>query len=576
MLLLMLVGIGASGQETETITYYDNFVDYGNIAGYLAPLSDKEERVSSNAGKIIYESDTQLPDSVRICIEAAKDIWESRLGNGALVRLKFVYGNTISGNDVEIDVSYNRGSSILRPISLYRYLNNIEENDSTSADATITINSAIPWNCSHKATSVNGSRNLTYSLLRSIAVTLGVGSSVTQKRMTSGKDIIAFATLRGTHTIFDTLIFDDEGARLSDIPNVGNRNNVALNTFIQPSTRTIYALKADDEHRMYAPQVYEPFRSLIYMDNPNSLMYYDAAVGDKVLQIDTTTIELLNAIGWDMPTKDVEIIGEGIPNTGIASAYEPHTFTVRNHTGQQLSDIRWKFVLPLKDGKDDVIEQRDNTLDFSIPKISNVNKYNVNINGDIYGIIEFSAYANGMEVRDAYRVSLELKPEIRSVNIISKTSHLAPYESSYDLDCVVEYVGCNQLLVQLEEEYSSILESQIVNEPFLAHINVETINGSYYAWLDITAQNKYGKDVYTIELPPYPDDSNHLVSNRVRKTVISGVTVDTERIEVFNLIGNKIVNLSDLSEIEKLPCGIYILNKYHSGILVNQSKYIKK
>lgn len=51
--LFLLVGIGASGQETdqetETITYYDNFVDYGNIVGYLAPLSDKEERVSSNA-----------------------------------------------------------------------------------------------------------------------------------------------------------------------------------------------------------------------------------------------------------------------------------------------------------------------------------------------------------------------------------------------------------------------------------------------------------------------------------------------------------------------------------------------
>lgn len=185
--LFLLAGIGASGQETETITYYDNFVDYGNIVGYLAPLSDKEERVSSNAGKIVYDSDTQLPDSIRICIDAAKDLWESRLGNGAELKLRFLCENRDDDNDIRIDVSYDPTLNPTIPACLLRYKNKTPLTGSEKADAIISINMNKEWNCSHNDESVSGSRNLTYSLLRAIAISLGFGSSVTEKTVNDKK-----------------------------------------------------------------------------------------------------------------------------------------------------------------------------------------------------------------------------------------------------------------------------------------------------------------------------------------------------------------------------------------------------
>ncbi len=34
-------------------------------------------------------------------------------------------------------------------------------------------------------------------------------------------------------------------------------------------------------------------------------------------------------------------------------------------------------------------------------------------------------------------------------------------------------------------------------------LNLKYITAPYYAWIHISAENKYGKDVYTLELPPY-------------------------------------------------------------------------
>lgn len=576
--LFLLVGIGASGQETdqetETITYYDNFVDYGNIVGYLAPLSDKEERVSSNAGRIIYDSATQLPDSVRICIEAAKDLWESRLGNGAELKLRFLCENRDDDNDIRIDVSYDPTLNPTIPACLLRYKNKTPLTGSEKADAIISINMNKEWNCSHNDESVSGSRNLTYSLLRSIAISLGFGSSVTEKTV-NDKKIIAFTPLRGKYTLFDTFVFRSDGKKLSDIPNVGNRNNAALNEFVQPSGMSIYALKEDDEHKMYAPEEYDPFKSLVYLDNSNSLMYYDMAIGDKILQIDGTTLELLNAIGWEMEIKDVEIFGKDIPSSGITSAYKTNMFTAQNNTGSQLSDIRWSLTLPLKDGGVEIVAQQDGELQFEIPAIENEGKYDININGDIYGLVSFTANSNGVAVADTYRVSLEVKPQIKRVNIIRKESN-APYDT-YNVYYTVEFYGAKEIQIKTREGGSPMIMSQFATGPFLAHVVTRSITKFYKARLEISAKNKYGKAEFSVDLPPFVDEDASYAA-KTGSEALKGLTdSDIYSIDIYNIItGAKIKTASTLDQLETLKNGLYNVTVYDNDGNANQYKYIKK
>lgn len=176
---------------------------------------------------------------------------------------------------------------------------------------------------------------------------------------------------------------------------------------------------------------------------------------------------------------------------------------------------------------------------------------------------------------ECYKTPEELKPKITKVSVVSKTSHLPPYESSYDLECVVEYTGCDQLLIQLEEEYSSIVESQIVNEPSPAHVKIESINGSYNAWVDITAQNKYGKDSYTLELPPFPENGDNPtgIGNPLRD---APTTAAIDRMDVYDITGAKVATLRNAAELGSLDSGIYIIRAYDANGNVLQHKYLKR
>lgn len=175
---------------------------------------------------------------------------------------------------------------------------------------------------------------------------------------------------------------------------------------------------------------------------------------------------------------------------------------------------------------------------------------------------------------ECYKTPEELKPKITKVSVVSKTSHLPPYESSYDLKCIVEYTGCDQLLIRLEEEYSSIVESQIVNEPSPAHVKIESINGSYNAWVDITAQNKYGKDTYTLELPPFPENGDNPTDiGNIFCDMPSSAALD--HMEIYNMTGVKVATLRNAAELGSLYNGIYIIRTYDTRGDIMQYKYIK-
>ena len=198
---------------------------------------------------------------------------------------------------------------------------------------------------------------------------------------------------------------------------MGTRQNPDILKFATGQFGDVYisGLVNDSTYRMYTPSTYENGKSLIYLNNSNSLMHYSLNKLDAILQIDTLTANVLNKLGWDVNATQVEnftIVGVDIPETGITSAYTSHSFNLEGKGKQYLNNRKWTFSLQSSDGSDTVVKETYGDLNFSIDPLKFPNDYNVNINGDIYGKIIFTGDINGENVRIVYNLTLELMPEI--------------------------------------------------------------------------------------------------------------------------------------------------------------------
>ena len=559
-------------QEVERLLFAEKFSD-SEPTLEVQSILPKEERLSSvQRGVINMIMSDDIPDSVRICANVAAELWQPYLNNKYPIQLAVYYTDFDTDNDIQVEVSYYQNENVYYPISLYSYLYDVDfSGQASTADALIYINKATAWDCSYHDEVNTSTRSLTYAMMRAIAISLGFGSSVTQKSI-RGEDIIAFGYKEG-HSAFDNFIFSSEGKFLKDISNVGNHENQELSAFAQPATDvSLYALKQDAAHKLYAPANFEVYKSLVYLDNEKSLMHYDLKTGTKQFRIDDTTVELLDAIGWETNApKDVEIVGQGIDDTGLASAYDNHHFVLQNHNGGAITNAQWTYILPMADGKDSVISKSEGNLVFDIEAIEDETQFQINMNGDISGQIVFTGTINGKEVEDVFYLSLELKPRIKEVNILKKESNY-PLDS-YDLYYTVEYVGSDHLFIQVEEEYGVGMESQFVYEPFFAHVVSKYITAPFYNWVDIKAENEYGEDIYTIELPPYAGNGMSFIANgkSERKSGKTGYSY----IEVFNEHGNNMGHIRNLEDLHSYGKGLYILKFYVNNVCVKTTKYLK-
>lgn len=266
----------------------------------------------------------------------------------------------------------------------------------------------------------------------------------------------------------------------------------------------------------------------------------------------------------DSFSQEVEIMGQGIDETGLASAYEEHQFMLQNHTGETITEALWTFALPQLDGKETVISQMPDALSFSIGVIVDESKYNISTDGILSGRIIFTGKVNDTAVEAVFNLSLDFKPKIKAVDIIWKKKNEG--FDSYNMYYTVEYVGSDYLFIQIEEEYAGGMESQFVYEPYFAHVLSKYITAPYYNWVDITAENKYGKDIYTIELPPYTEsDVSDILLNEPEYT----------HIDVFNEQGVKVTRIDSLNELHQQKKGVHILKFYKGGACVKTTKYMK-
>ena len=569
-------------QEAVYVDYIESLNSIPDTNFVSLPILKKEFRLKSNSCisfKII--SEANVPDSVTKCLEVAADIWRSclNLKSNNSINLQLKWEDLPNDEDIKITVAYfyDKDNNYV-PTSLYYSLNpDLISENSHDYDAKITINKNINWNCGYNIENNYGSCNLNYAMLRSIAIALGFGSSLSLVNFSSGP-VVKFKFSQG-HSIFENLLVSENNIWLKNLSNTGKKQNPEIINFCTGRNGNVYIdgnyinASERDKYKMYTPQNYENTKSLVYLDNKQSLMHYSLDKNSTKLQIDSVTIKVLKKLGWNVVApnvNNVKIKGSDIPESGITSAYTSHLFYIDGEGKDQINNTKWAFYLPTIDGKEALIKSEEGTRSFSIDKICNPEYYANNVNGGIYGKIIFTGQLNNTMINLQYNVTLELKPSISKVTFVKQNNGK---DNSYDVVCKVDYKGSDYLYVTLEEEYGSSLRSQFVREPYLAHFVCNNITAPYYAWIDIKAENQYGSDVYTVELPPYYTTRSlpNSISNKTRSLKNNNYT----RIKVYNSSGYYIKTIQKNTEIEALQPGIYLLEYIKEGSKIKTLKLVK-
>jgi len=576
----MLTDIAVS-QVREIISFSEKFqppTEDITVTG----LMSKEQRFSNtNCGIINLTFDEALPDTMRISLQAAASIWENYLDNEANINIRVDYVDELSDADIVTSVVYYRDGTDYTnyPQSLYHYIHNTKPSEGEFFfDSVVQINKRTKWDCNLGEHITPNANNVAYAMMRAIATTLGFGSSVRKNKngiSLSGSDV---------YSVFDKCIFSSENQRMENI------SIQQLPAFVQPSQGvSIYALKQDERYSLYAPPVFDPNKSLKYLNDPSSLMYHNLQTGDKKLQIDAVTLDLLKNLGWSVKDgKEIEIIARDIPSTGLASAYASHSFSLKKNLNGTLSNVKWEYRLQ-KNQEEYTIVSEGVGNSFSISALENENNYHHNIDRCIAGRILCTAEINGKKVGAIYNITLNLKPQIDTIYITR-----VKYDETgdfYDINLAIKYKGSNSVSAYLEEEYNPQIMVQHIYEPFIAYARYEKVFAADYAWVYVKVENKYGEVTDTLEIQAYPKampiqlDKPYLSEEELSKNKVPGdnsdrlnfgLNSDEVDIRVFDKNGVFVKSIKNKNEMSEMSGGLYILKYYQNGVFYESETYYNK
>ncbi|MBO5029188.1 MAG: hypothetical protein J6C59_06215 [Muribaculaceae bacterium] len=506
------------------------------------PLSAKSNRVSTIKGQIVMTYDSDLPDSIKNAINMAKGMWESRLVCKQPIYVNVVFEPQAQNIAMISDVCcYGEGDFRGCPTSLLSQLNDAEYCDPASPDGIILLNSNLSWNCDIN-THVADENNLTTMILRGIARTLGLGSSVTQK--TESKIDFYF----GWPTYFDKLLRNQNvwlhsmDGNSAEMRNFITSDNVVIDT---PSST----------YKVYAPSVYDPGKSLYYIEGRKSIMSNSLGQGHIPQEIDDYTVDILNAIGWNIPLNAGNIKCDNISDNNNISAYIPHTFSIDKAEGDVISDYNWSFQLKDDSGVYTTVS-KGSASGFIIAEISSPHGYYVNSAGEMEGRIECIYTLNGKQKRASSDLSLDLKPVILSINNLEVHENQEDYY--FWLTFELNYRGSNKVYICVSDEESPYITRNEFYEPLLAHITTTQMSTTCYSWVDIDINNQYGKTTKTLEFAPIQEALEKIPSSGIDD--INSTYGTTARLIVIKLDGSVLYDgpESNFSK-EQLPGGLYIM-----------------
>lgn len=537
------------------LTFSDTFENAGKSPTKIPALS-KVQRVSSNSPSIIITNENELTEEAYKAVDYAMSVWESCLIGDFKVYIQIKIADI--EEDIKTTVRYQQKNGLILPVALNVFLEGMADRDSTNPDGVITINSKILWDYSLGDNISPDKKNLPFGIMRAVARILGFGSSIIVEDEGSYK----FADKR-YHSVFDSMVSDSSNKSLTTISVNRGRPSLELKNYIETPDKTFWLTANNTKYQLAVPPYSKDCPPFVYLNDNNSLMRRDLQVGDYILHVDETTHAILNSLGWDTrPAPLIKIKSDDVDETGLASAYTSHRFYIEKGN-LSVSNPRWTLELPLANGGIKSIQIADNNMSCTTPLLEDESLYKINSDGDIEAQLKFTCNVNGSATEVAFKIHFELKPII-DYAVIEKIEN-SPLHSSYNAYYRVKYRGTDNIKVRMEEEYSSILQTKYIFEPYIAYGVAENINAPYYAWIDFIAENKYGKATYTIELEPYgviPDNSSSTDS------LITGLrTVSIENsaecfYEMYDISGRYIGRFAEKPEIENIQQkGIFIVKK---------------
>ena len=162
--------------------------------------------------------------------------------------------------------------------------------------------------------------------------------------------------------------------------------------------------------------------------------------------------------------------------------------------------------------------------------------------------------------------TLETAPKIISVD--NKKVDFSNYETYYDFSFDVTFSDATSVTIGVEQEYSSWYDIIHVNEPSPAHVNLKCLSRGNMVWVDIIAENEYGKDTLTIELPVMTED------NANGLTTIDKSPAKIDYIDIYSLDGRFMKRIKNLSELSSYHACTLLLQYYNNKNQLIRSKKI--
>lgn len=557
IILFVFEALTAFCQNIDTLVFVDNFV-HSDVAHEVRLPISKNLRKSARNGAMFKFNDSfyALEDSVRKSIMFASELWECKLPSGTLIKLEILFEDI--QNDMEVLVRYksNDMQKLTYPSSLYN--NSIIKTEEEGFDGTIIFSNTINWDCSYNTGAVSD-KNLSYAMLRAIAICLGHGASI--KRIKN--NLLSYHSSK--RSAFDAILTNSNN---DSLPITRNE----LTNFYTNNSNNIFANCQNGSIKMYAPEIFEQGKSLVYTDNIDwSLMKANMYSGQKVLAIDETTLNILREIGWKTKQKDVVVGCDNLEDNGIASMYSNYNFTY-NSNGNSIDNVQWSYSVRLANNSYEEVASQNGGTTFEICSVANKPNLYINSDGDSEGVIKLKYSLNNIPDSTQYNISLGRRPLIFGIYDVKINDN--DYLSYYDFSFSVLYAGSNRVIIGVEQEYSCEYELIYVNEPHLAHVNVPLLNKGNYVWIDISISNEYGTTTQTIELGEQYTKKRPLFSD-IEEMQNNECCENVSHIDVYSVLGVKIATIKNLTELENVNHSLLVLNYISNGNNVIKTRKIK-
>ena len=416
-LSILAVSVSVCSQNIEYITFNEDFSACPSLVKYV-PLQAKSMRKSDNHGgqiKINYPSyPSSMPDSLMNAIEIATSLWEERLPVHTNFQIDVSYES--NSTDMSVRVPYCRFENDTIKYASSYFQTYLQDTQRTSADGYVVFSDTAHWCCGYLGIGGGGQKSLSTAMLRAIAIVLGFGTSVRQ----SAEGAVYFEDHTQGSTLFEYLVFNDSNTPLSSIPKGTKRENRYLRNYIE-SSDTLWVKYGTTRHELFSGSPFVKDKSLIFLNDTTSLMHYEMPSGSRYMTIDSTTISILQAIGWEIETSpSASIYCLGIPLTGIASAYNSYLFEISNYV-PNMDSLHWEYQVKTDSGIYQTVCQQADSLTFTFTPSTYLSSSHINPEGDIDGVVRLTYRLGGEEKTACKKLTFECAPKI--VSVYDKTVH---------------------------------------------------------------------------------------------------------------------------------------------------------